>query len=111
MTLVMGGCQIIVVEGNLRDAEGRETYKQFVRWLSRLSKRIPVSNVLVRIWDTDGDSWIIDEPEGDCKFLGVYPDYEELCWTDYLLWERDKDSWYPKRMDAQFRGDRKRRDK
>lgn len=95
---------IIVVEGNLRDAEGRETYRQFIRWLSRLSKRILVSNVLVRIWDTDGDNWVIDEPEGNCKFLDTYPDYGEPCWTDYLLWEHDKNSWYPKRMEAQFRG-------
>lgn len=41
----------ITVVGNLRDREFEETFKDFQKWLCRLSKRVMTSKVLVQIQD------------------------------------------------------------
>lgn len=40
---------VLVLDGRLRDRELERTKHEFCRWLCRLSKRIPVKDVLVRV--------------------------------------------------------------
>lgn len=40
---------IIVIEGQFRDKDFKETYKAFVRWLTRLAKHIWTHNCLIQI--------------------------------------------------------------
>lgn len=95
---------LLVVEGKLRDTTGKEAYRQFIRWLTRLSGRIPITDVLVRVWDgVTNQQWLVNEPDGHCRFE-MYPEEGEPVWTDYLMWEPEKDSWYPKKLDERFRG-------
>lgn len=44
---------ILVVDGSLRDREFEETFRAFQKWLIRLSKRVTVKSVLVKINDYD----------------------------------------------------------
>lgn len=96
---------ILMVEGQLRDTTGEGTYRQFIKWLCRLASRIPVVDVLVRIWDDcTGQRWTIDEPRYHCRLtFTMYPAEGEPVWTDYLMWENEKDSWYPEKLDTKFR--------
>ena len=42
---------LIILEGNLRDKTVQETYREFIRWLCRLSKRLGVDDICVKISD------------------------------------------------------------
>lgn len=67
---------IVVLEGSLRDTIYEETYRSFIKWLSRLSKRVYIENILVKISGHDS-SWnwkstILDnaEPWSDV-YMGI----------------------------------------
>lgn len=49
---------ILVVDGNLRDRKFTQTYREFVKWLVRLSKRLGVEEVLVEIKDHAKIFWV-----------------------------------------------------
>lgn len=51
---------LIVVCGSLRDRMFEETFKEFNKWLCRLSKRVLVKSVLVRIEDIANSTIIND---------------------------------------------------
>ena len=100
-----GGCfdmeedYLLTLIGNLRDREFEETYREFQKWLIRLSKRVTVDEICVKIWAEYGKKVVIDDPEpyGNmfewpswCKDSDGEPN-----WCEYLMWERAKDSPYP----------------
>ena len=95
----------IFIEGHLRDREFSTTYKQFVRWLTRLSKRIQVELVDVVI---SGD---YNREERICTSefnkLYVYPSWLDMNnqyvkpfrgynynWCEHLMWGNEEDMSY-----------------
>jgi hypothetical protein len=91
---------ILVVEGNFRDRLFNDTYREFIKWLCRLAKRVDVCNVLVSIDSNDKGSCVICENN---RFHSPYAEMFEMpswcCakdnktsnWCEYLMWDRHED--------------------
>ena len=95
---------ILVVEGDFRDRFFADTYREFVKWLCRLAKRVEVFNVLVNINSNDKGSCVIRE---DDKYDNVYakmfenPSWlnnAESNWCEYLMWDRHEESYMPAKL-------------
>lgn len=98
---------ILVVDGSLRDREFEQTYKEFMKWLVRLCKRINCKNVLVKIEGYDKSTIIKDRNIQREKYswksvfdnLFENPSWcnntGEVNWTEFMMWDRAKDSSYP----------------
>ena len=93
---------MIVVNANLRDRMFDETYKEFMKWLIRLSKRLWVRDVLVRIEGWTHEKFkrtTIDKPGGFDNMLemtnwnGKHHKYDEdtVWWGQHLMWDRAPD--------------------
>ena len=52
---------LLTVSGNLRDREVPQAYREFVHWLCRLSKRVGVEDICVKITDHDGKERLITD--------------------------------------------------
>ena len=100
----------LVLVGDLRDRFFKETYREFMKWLCRLSKRLCVESVLVNIngYDRsiingiDEKSVTIDENAWDNPYYKMYeyPSWVkdsdgEPAWWEYLMWKRWEDSPLP----------------
>lgn len=102
---------ILVVDGSLRDREFEETFRAFQKWLIRLSKRVTVKSVLVKINDYDKSKLIQDE----CGYywsLFEYPygsrgkETGEPAWYEYLLWQpMNNNRMYPKILGYKYYAD------
>lgn len=95
---------ILVVEGNFRDRLFDDTYREFIKWLCRLAKRVGVCNVLVNINSDDKGSCVIWE---DDKYDNVYakmfenPSWwnnAESNWCEYLMWDSHEESYMPAKL-------------
>lgn len=73
---------IVVLEGYLRDTCYEDTLRAFAKWLNRLSKRIMVSDMLVRI---SGYSW-----------LGFW---HEHVFNGAGQWKKNYEGWLPKGLE------------
>lgn len=89
---------IITVNGSLRDREFEQTFREFVKWLCRLSKRIEVDSVFVKIKGC-GKSYVINEDvfspfykmEEPPSWSGLNKN-REPSWWEHLMWDR-YDDW------------------
>jgi hypothetical protein len=54
---------LLTVDAELRDRHFEETKRSFVKWLCRLSKRLYVSEICVKLYDDLGNRLIISDPE------------------------------------------------
>lgn len=102
---------ILVVDGSLRDREFEETFRSFQKWLIRLSKRVSVESVLVKINDYD-QSKIIQDECGYYWHLFEYPygsrgnKTGEPAWYEYLLWQpMNNNRMYPKILGYKYYSD------
>lgn len=98
---------ILVVNAALRDREFDETYREFIKWLVRLGKRVMIDNVLVQISGYDKSTIIKDHCVQNEKysyqnvFCNLFEDTSwirddgEVNWCEYMLYSRAKDSNYP----------------
>lgn len=101
---------ILVVNGALRDRMFDQAYREFLKWLCRLAKRVDVSDVLVEVKGCNQSAFksaLIRNDELDseksCKTtygqMFEYPTWNnkdgEVNWCEYLLWNREKYSSYP----------------
>lgn len=99
---------LLVVYGIFRDRKLEQTYKEFIKWLCRLAKRIEVEDVLVKIDDYDKSKIIMNDElknSYDTKFgqmyeTGNFKDLknelgDEINWCEYLLYPKAKNSDYP----------------
>ncbi len=75
---------ILVVNGSLRDKRFNNTFKEFVKWIARLAKRVQVEDVLVNI--SDGDKEITMRDQG-FKYRQLY-DNTDINWCEYLMWSK-----------------------
>lgn len=98
---------ILVVDAALRDREFEQTYKEFIKWFIRLCKRVDYRNVLVEIKGY-GKSTIIKNRNIQRKKYSYRSVFDELFespswnndtgevnWTEFMMWDRAKDSNYP----------------
>lgn len=94
---------IIVIEGNFRDRMMKQTYREFIKWICRLSKRVMVHQCLIRI-DADYETSILinEKDEYSNKFYKMFerPSWSqdsdgEPTWCEHLMWESDYDSFTP----------------
>lgn len=98
---------ILVVDGAFRDRMFDQTFREFMKWLCRLGKRVGIEDVLVNVRGY-GKSTIIrntniqNEKYSYRKvFDGLFEDPSwcndtgEPNWCEYLLWDRAKNSDYP----------------
>lgn len=101
-----GGClqtqsnYTLTIIGDLRDTYFEETYKEFMKWLVRLSKRLPINNVLIRITNNRKTA-IIDE--NNDKFYDLYecPSWigtNEIAWWEHLFWDNFENYYLPKSL-------------
>ena len=86
---------LITINASLRDREFEQTFKEFIKWLCRLSKRITVKSILVKIQGYD-KSYVINEDN-----YSAFTKMEEMpswcnnstepCWWEHLMWKRYND--------------------
>ena len=105
---------ILVVEGNFRDRFFDDTYKEFIKWLCRLAKRVFIKSVLVNIDSDDKGSHIICEND---SYHNAYAEMFEnpswfwnnkdktSNWCEYLMWDRHKESDMPAKLVYKYYND------
>ena len=85
----------VVVDGSLRDTEFEDTYKSFINWLCRLSKRIKVWDIMVNISDYDKKVFINDSETYQEMFehpsWGWGAKEGDENWCEYLMWDAPRD--------------------
>lgn len=100
---------LLVVDASLRDREFEQTYREFVKWLIRLGKRVNIENVLVEVKGWDKSTIIQDRCVQNKRyswknvFGEIFEDptwcnSKEPAWAEFLLWDRAKDSRYPMKL-------------
>lgn len=94
----------LFIEGHFRDTLFDETYRQFIKWLIRLAKRVRVCDADVLVsgdWDSRSerinaeffdDIWELPSWSTwrDKKYIYPYEDYDTN-WCEHLLWWAEKD--------------------
>lgn len=84
---------LLMLNGDLRDRKFDETYREFVKWLCRLAKRVNVDSVLVRIVGY-GKECVINEYGYENPFQRMNKD-PSWCkngsenWCEYLMWDEE----------------------
>lgn len=93
---------ILVVDGAFRDREFNDTFREFMKWICRLSKRVSVNDLLVRIHDYEKSYVLENNNISDSPYYAMneWPSWckesnGEPCWVEHLMWERAKNSEYP----------------
>lgn len=108
---------ILVVNAALRDREFDQTYREFMKWLVRLCKRVMCEDVLVEIKGYDKSTVIKNRNiqnkaySWQSVFDGLFenPSWcrcdEEPNWTEFMMFEKAKDSDYPMMLAYKYFGD------
>lgn len=105
---------ILVVEGDFRDRFFDDTYREFIKWLCRLAKRVDVRSVLVNIDSNDKGSYVIcendrwDNAYGKMFELPSWSPWnkdKEPAWYEYLMWDRHKTSDMPAKLVCKYYND------
>ena len=94
---------IITVRAGLRDRVFKQTRTEFMKWLTRLAKRVWVQDVLVRIESDLGESITLNLPDGMYEVFESPSwgrkkfsfDEKEFWWCEHLMWEPAPDSDEP----------------
>lgn len=108
---------ILVVDGSLRDRMFDQTFREFMKWICRLGKRINIEDVLVEIKEY-GKSTIIKNRNVQCSkhsykkvFDGLFesPSWcnedNEPNWCEFMMWDRAKNSSYPMALQYKYYND------
>ena len=91
---------VLTVIGDVRHGWYQDVTKEFMKWLTRLAKRVNVSDVLVSIKQDFGEGDVLITNPNDC-FSNMYEySYEESKgnWCDYLRVKYDKRFRFPKKL-------------
>lgn len=109
---------ILVVDAALRDREFNQTYREFMKWLVRLGKRVMIDYILVKISGYDKTTVIKDRSVQNEKYswqnvfdnLFENPSWTnddgEVNWCEYMLYPRAKDSDYPMMLAYKYFNDK-----
>lgn len=100
---------ILVIDAQLRDRVYYETFKEFNKWLNRLAKRLWIKDICVKLYDDyPGQTHMYTDPE---PYAGMQEDFSwandtgEPAWSEYLFWDRMKDSFYPMKLAYKYMRD------
>jgi hypothetical protein len=105
---------IITVNASLRDRHFEETKREFIKWLTRLAKRVIVRSVLVTVEGDYHGKMIINEKGG--AFYHMFEDtswyqmrkkekHPEPNWCEYLMWERGAGTDMPMKLCYKYYAD------
>ena len=91
----------IILEAHLRDREFEQTKRELLKWLCRLSKRVSVIDLSVKLSDRIGRTLTLSDPKPfnamaervSWKTKGC-----EKAWWEYLFWEQDPFSDMPLKL-------------
>lgn len=109
---------ILVVDAALRDREFNQTYREFIKWLVRLGKRVMIENILVKISGYDKSTIIKDYCVQNEKssyqnvFFNLFEDISrtkdngEPNWCEHMLYPRAKNSDYPMMLAYKYFNDK-----
>ena len=109
---------ILVVDAALRDREFDQTYREFVKWLVRLGKRVMIDNIFVEISGYDKSTIIKDYHVQNEKysyqnvFFNLFEstswvrDDGQPNWCEYMLYPTVKDSDYPMMLAYKYFNDK-----
>ena len=91
---------LLTLEGHLRDRERSETYRELMKWLCRLSKRVIVDDLLIKVESSWEPALIIDNP---VPFFEMFEPHHSItggdpAWYEFMLWER-ADSGLPRLLE------------
>lgn len=96
---------LITVNASLRDRMFEQTFREFMKWLCRLSKRINIDSIFVKIKGCDNSDndreYIINEEGYKSPYDKMYemPSWSsktgEPCWWEHLMWKRFDDCPLP----------------
>ena len=95
---------ILAVNAALRCREFEETYREFMKWLCRLAKRVMVHEVLVSIKGYEKSTIIQDKYYGGFYEMFEDPSWcgktgmEEPNWCEYLMWDKVKNYDCPMKL-------------
>ena len=105
---------VLFVNGELRDREFKETYREFQKWLCRLAKRVGIVDVLVEIKDFNHNeiirnyhlNQIYDSTYGQMFETPTWSKTDkentEPNWCEYLMWDQAKNSMYPMKLGYKY---------
>ena len=98
---------ILVVDGSFRDREFDQTFREFMKWICRLGKRVDIEDVLVEVKGYDKSIVIRNYNIQGKKysyhkvFDGLFEDPSwcndtgEPNWCEFMMYDRAKNSDYP----------------
>ena len=98
---------ILVVDGSFRDRMFDQTFREFMKWLCRLGKRVDIEDVLVEVKGYDKSTIIrntyIQRKKYSYRkvFDGLFEDPSwcndtgEPNWCEFMMYDRAKNSDYP----------------
>lgn len=78
---------LITLSGNLRNRMFSETYRETLKFMCRLSKRLVIDDCLIRIGGEDRGCILTNK--NNC--FGKMYSYDGENWTDYLRWSHVRD--------------------
>ena len=85
---------ILIVDGSFRDREFSETFKEFINFISRLSKRVLIDDVLVKIEGYNKETLVTNKNHvfGDMFEYPNWHDEKDRAenWCEHLMWEYEK---------------------
>lgn len=105
--LIMQDEYILVVDGAFRDRMFDQTFREFMKWLCRLGKRVGIEDVLVEIKGYDKSTIIRNTNIGNSKyswkksFDQLFEDPSwcnktgEPNWCEFMMYDTVKNSDYP----------------
>lgn len=97
---------LIILSGDMRDRTFEQTKRELTKWLVRLSKRLWVRKILVRLDGDCGESLVFDnaEPFSNMNEIGV--DYDgEITWLSHLFGDYDPYTGYPLELMEKYHND------
>lgn len=95
---------ILVIDATLRDVEFDDGYRQFMKWIVRLGKRVGIVDILVSVEDHYKSTTIKNhQVDGSYKYVfsELFEDPSwcnkdgEPNWCEFMIYDRAKDSDYP----------------
>ena len=98
---------ILVVDGSFRDRMFDQTFREFVKWLCRLGKRVDIEDVLVEVKGYDKstiirNTYIQRKKYSYRKVFGELFENPSWCndtgesnWCEFMMYDRAKNSDYP----------------
>lgn len=99
----------VIIYGDLRDRMFDATLRELNKWLNRLAKRVFINDILVKIRGQD-EKLIISNPKPyqemeECPTWSCDNKDGNPAWTEYLMWDRAKDSDYPLKLAYKYFND------